>query len=220
VVCARIVNANVVISDNAANAVNAIRPERSSQPLNLLPIIKSRNDKTNREWTPSNAKEPNRRWTRIYSNIGGRDARKKALRVAEHYEQVSQRKLPVRTVRETLVELFREAYGESVPRATVREFIAAWLKNKAPEVAPATLDLPILSWDNIDLPRNEIRLKAHKTGKRLSLPIAAPLKAHLAVCDKSGAYLHPNAAATVRSQKRSVRILLRPFTPEFPLHCG
>jgi hypothetical protein len=66
--------------------------------------------------------------------------RKKALRVAEQYEQVSQRKLPVRTVRETLVELFREAYGESVPRATVREFIAVWLKNKAPEVAPATLD--------------------------------------------------------------------------------
>ena len=66
--------------------------------------------------------------------------RKKALRVAEQYEQVSQRKLPVRTVRETLLELFREAYGESVPRATVREFIAAWLKNKAPEVAPATLD--------------------------------------------------------------------------------
>jgi integrase len=64
-------------------------------------------------------------------------------------------------------------------------------------------DLAILSWDNIYLARNEIRLKARKTGKRLSLPIAAPLKAHLAVCDKSGAYLHPKAAATVRSQKRS-----------------
>ena len=51
-------------------------------------------------------------------------------------------------------------------------------------------DLAILSWDNIDLARNEIRLKARKTGKRLSLPIAAPLKAHLSVCDKSGAYLH------------------------------
>jgi integrase len=66
--------------------------------------------------------------------------RKKALKVAEQYEQVSQRKLPTRTVRETLVELFREAYGESVPRATVREFIAVWLQNKTPEVAPATLD--------------------------------------------------------------------------------
>ena len=52
------------------------------------------------------------------------------MRVAEQYEQVSQRKLPVQTVRETLVELFREAYGESVPRATVREFIATWLKKQ------------------------------------------------------------------------------------------
>ena len=43
-------------------------------------------------------------------------------------------------MRETLVELFREAYGESVPRASVREFIAASLKNKAPEVASVTLD--------------------------------------------------------------------------------
>jgi integrase len=269
-------------------------------------------------------------WFACFRDLQGRQRRKstkqtdrkKALRVAEQYEQVSQRKLPVRTVRETLVELFREAYGESVPRAIVREFVAAWLKNKAPEVAPATLDfyrksttkflqflgpaaeldlanvtrpmivefrnglaqkvsaktanhdlraiktlfrsakrdgyiiedpaefvesvrktgedprrpftipeirnvydladqewkslilfglytgqrlsdLAILSWDNIDLARNEIRLKARKTGKRLSLPIAAPLKAHLAVCDKSGAYLHPKAAATVRSQKRS-----------------
>ena len=33
--------------------------------------------------------------------------------------------------------------------------------------------------------------------------LPAPLKAHLAVCDKSGAYLHPKAAATVRSQRRS-----------------
>src|SRR5260370_19143463 len=87
-------------------------------------------------------------WFACFRDLQGRQRRKstkqtdrkKALRVAEQYEQVSQRKLPVRTVRETLVELFREAYGESVPRATVREFIAAWLKNKAPELAPATLD--------------------------------------------------------------------------------
>jgi hypothetical protein len=87
-------------------------------------------------------------WFACFRDLQGRQRRKstkqadrkKALRVAEQYEQVSQRKLPVQTVRETLVELFREAYGESVPRATVREFIATWLKNKAPEVAPATLD--------------------------------------------------------------------------------
>jgi integrase len=66
--------------------------------------------------------------------------RKKALNLAEKMEQISQRKLPARNVREILAELFREAYGETVPTATVRQFIENWLENKAPEVEPATLD--------------------------------------------------------------------------------
>ena len=60
--------------------------------------------------------------------------RKKAMKVAEQYEQVTQRKLPVHTVRQTLAELAREAYGETFPSATVRQFIEAWLKSKAPPV--------------------------------------------------------------------------------------
>jgi hypothetical protein len=35
--------------------------------------------------------------------------RKKAMKVAEQYEQITQRKLPVHTVRQTLAELAREA---------------------------------------------------------------------------------------------------------------
>ena len=46
--------------------------------------------------------------------------RKKAMKVAEQYEQISQRKLPVHTVRQTLTALAREAYGETFPSATVR----------------------------------------------------------------------------------------------------
>ena len=42
---------------------------------------------------------------------------------------------------------------------------------------PATL-----RWDNIDLPRNEIRIKTRKTGKRLSIPIAPALKTQLKAC--------------------------------------
>jgi hypothetical protein len=50
--------------------------------------------------------------------------RKKAMKIAEQYEQISQRKLPVHTVRQTLTALAREAYGETFPSATVRQFIA------------------------------------------------------------------------------------------------
>ena len=60
--------------------------------------------------------------------------RKKAMKIAEQYEQISQRKLPVQTVRQTLTALAREAYGETFPSATVRQFIEAWLKSKTPPV--------------------------------------------------------------------------------------
>jgi hypothetical protein len=60
--------------------------------------------------------------------------RKKAMKIAEQYEQISQRKLPVHTVRQTLTALAREAYGETFPSATVRQFIEAWLKSKTPPV--------------------------------------------------------------------------------------
>ena len=67
-------------------------------------------------------------------------------------------------------------------------------------------DLATLSWDNIDLARNEIRLVTRKTHKRLAIPIAAPLRTHidsLPNTDKPGSWLHPKAAATIARQKRS-----------------
>jgi integrase len=65
-------------------------------------------------------------------------------------------------------------------------------------------DLATLRWDNIGLARNEIRIKTRKTGKRLSIPIGPPLKAHIESlpAGREG-YLHPKAAATVTSPKRS-----------------
>jgi integrase len=251
--------------------------------------------------------------------------RKKAMKIAEQYEQISQRKLPVQTVRQTLAELAREAYGEAFPSATVHQFIEAWLKSKAPPVVaqsthdfyrkstkkfleflgraaeldlsavtrkmitefrnqvaqkasatttnhdlkaiklifrsakrdgyiienpgefvesvrrkisddarrPFTVpeirrvievadkewkslvqfglytgqrlaDLATLRWDNIDLGRKEIRIKTRKTGKRLAIPIAPPLKTHIESLPAAReGYLHPKAAAKVTSQKRS-----------------
>ena len=54
----------------------------------------------------------------------GQTDRKKALKVAEQFEQIGRRKLAPRTVRESLAELYREIYGETLPVATVRKFVA------------------------------------------------------------------------------------------------
>ena len=40
-------------------------------------------------------------------------------------------------------------------------------------------DLTTLTWSQIDLERDEIRLTTRKTCKRLLIPIAAPLREHL-----------------------------------------
>ena len=86
-------------------------------------------------------------WFACFRHANGRQRRKstrtsdrkKAIKIAEQYEQVGQRKMPARAVRETLAELYREIYNESVPSATVRGFIENWLKMKQAEISPATL---------------------------------------------------------------------------------
>jgi integrase len=228
-------------------------------------------------------------------------------------------------VRETLAELYRETYKEALPVASVRQFVADWLRVREPEVSPATLsfykksttkfldflgpaadldivsvtratliefrnqvaqkasatttnhdlkalkqlfqaarrdgyiiedpsefvepvrkierdtrrpftipeirsvievadsewrslilfglytgqrlgDLAALSWDNIDPARNEIRFRTRKTGKRILIPIAPPLRAHiesLPAGDQPGSPVHPKAFATLTRQGRS-----------------
>src|SRR5580692_3162130 len=69
----------------------------------------------------------------------GQTDRKKALKIAEQFEQIGRRKLAPRTVRESLAELYREIYGETLPVATVRKFVADWLQTKEPEVSAGTL---------------------------------------------------------------------------------
>jgi site-specific recombinase XerD len=86
-------------------------------------------------------------WFACFRDANGRQRRKstktsdrkKAIKIAEQYEQVGQRKMPARAVRETLAELYREIYNASVPTATVRGFVENWLKTKQPEISPATL---------------------------------------------------------------------------------
>jgi integrase len=40
-------------------------------------------------------------------------------------------------------------------------------------------DLALLTWSNIDLARDELRLVTRKTGKRLTIPLAQPLREHI-----------------------------------------
>jgi integrase len=67
-------------------------------------------------------------------------------------------------------------------------------------------DLACLTWDNVDLDRNEVRLRTRKTGKRIILPMAKPLRTHiesLPVSDELAAPLHLKAFAMVTRQGRS-----------------
>ena len=64
-------------------------------------------------------------------------------------------------------------------------------------------DLARLTWQNIDLTQNEIRLATSKTGRRQIIPIAAPLRRHiegLPVSDDPKQPLHPRAFAYIAQQ--------------------
>ena len=67
-------------------------------------------------------------------------------------------------------------------------------------------DLASLTWANVDLVRGELRLETRKTGRRMILPLAAPLRKHiegLPSSDKPDAPLHPQAFAIVAREKKS-----------------
>jgi integrase len=75
-------------------------------------------------------------------------------------------------------------------------------------------DLASLTWDQVDLERNEVRLVTRKTGKRLLLPIAGALRAHiesLDPADRPGVPVHPRAHASLKEQGR-VNTLSNDFT--------
>jgi integrase len=66
-------------------------------------------------------------------------------------------------------------------------------------------DIARLTWQNVDLERGELRLVSVKTGKRLILPIAGPLREHmltLAAGESPETPLHPRAWATIDRQGR------------------
>lgn len=67
-------------------------------------------------------------------------------------------------------------------------------------------DVAGLTWFNVDLVQQEIRLVTRKTGKRLILPIATPLLRHLEslpAVDDPSLPIHPRADSIIKSQGKS-----------------
>ena len=67
-------------------------------------------------------------------------------------------------------------------------------------------DIACLTWGNIDLQAQEVRLVSKKTGKDIKVPIAGPIAKHIATLtpgDKPSSPVHPHAAEIMRIQKKS-----------------
>lgn len=67
-------------------------------------------------------------------------------------------------------------------------------------------DIACLTWGNVDLKAQEVRLVARKTGLDVKIPIAGPLAKHIATLTpgkNASSPVHPNAAEIMRSQGKS-----------------
>ena len=76
-------------------------------------------------------------------------------------------------------------------------------------------DIAMLTWSQIDLEREEIRLTTRKTGKALLIPIAAPLREHLlglAAGEDPQAPVHPRAFGIMAAQSGRVGTLSNQFS--------
>jgi integrase len=76
-------------------------------------------------------------------------------------------------------------------------------------------DLASLTWSQIDLDRDEIRITTRKTGKTLLIPVAQPLREHLLTLaggDNPRAPVHPRAYAIIHAQNGRVGTLSNQFT--------
>ena len=67
-------------------------------------------------------------------------------------------------------------------------------------------DIACLTWGNIDLQAQEVRLVSKKTGVNIKVPIAGPIAKHIATLtpgDKPSSPVHPHAAEIMRRQEKS-----------------
>jgi integrase len=67
-------------------------------------------------------------------------------------------------------------------------------------------DIATLDWSAIDRERNEIRITTGKTGQRLILPLAKPLRRHIGNLPNGNGPVHPRAAAIIRAHGRTAAL--------------
>lgn len=70
-------------------------------------------------------------------------------------------------------------------------------------------DIAMLTWANVDLSRGQMRLISRKTGRKLVLPIAPPLRRHLEALPSPSVPktpLHPRAYSIVKQDGRASRL--------------
>ncbi len=60
-------------------------------------------------------------------------------------------------------------------------------------------DCALLRWTDVDLIENYVRVKTHKTGETVEIPIFAPLRDELTRSNRSGEHVFPDQAAMYRS---------------------
>jgi integrase len=123
--------------------------------------------------------------------------RHKAQEIARTYEQIAQHKIKPVKFRETMVELYREVYGEAVPTATIRQFATNWLNTKNAEMGPR-------SWDSYEKSMKKFLAFLGNDGE---LDISLLTKAHITAF-RNG-LTQKVSAGTVNFDLRVIKMLSR-----------
>jgi integrase len=123
--------------------------------------------------------------------------RRKALEIARSYEQIAQHKLKPAKFRQTLVELYHQVYGATVPTATVRQFATDWLKAKKAETVSRT-------WDSYE---KSIKKFLTHLGTDAELDISLLTKAHITAF--RNAITSKVSAGTVNFDLRVIKMVTR-----------
>ncbi len=114
----------------------------------------------------------------------------------------------VDTIRRTAIGMTRRAFTLPELRAILAVADEEWrsLVKFGLYTGQRLGDLACLTWANLDLARGEIRLATRKTGRRMILPMATPLRQHLESLPAGGkpdVPLHPRAFAVVARNGKS-----------------
>ncbi len=154
--------------------------------------------------------------------------KKLAQKLADRFEEESRGKRTATQARRVLSDIYRSLSGEELPTVTVREYLAAFVNRKRPEVAPATLAYyegharRFLEWlgTKADVDISEITPKditafrnhhATTAGPRTTNNTVKAIRGFFAAAKKDGYLIDDPAAVvdTVRDRSESNR---RPFT--------